>query len=210
MKRKIGIMSAIVLILIMLSGCSGDSSSTTNSSLEKEVSTLKTENSSLKKELFALKSEESQTRSSEKTRFTQEVKTFSENEAIEFGDGEKKLAEMKIVQVTTKQSAFPKRMIELENYDTKKMLAVKIEYKNIDMDTPFLPYAQSFHAFSKDGKRLTAVNQQRGQDEVPKGKAGTTQIFWKLPVSGDKFDKVEIDFVSGEQRVATFDLKVSH
>ncbi|MBO0452067.1 hypothetical protein [Candidatus Enterococcus murrayae] len=210
MKQKTGIMSVFVIVLIMLSGCFGDSSATTSSSLKKEVSTLKTENSSLKKELSSLNSGENQTQTTEDVRFSQEVKVFSENETIEFGDGEKKLAEMKVVQATTKQSAFPKRMIELENYDTEKMLAVKIEYKNIDMDTPFFPYAQSFQAFSKDGNRLTAVNQQRGQDEVPKGKKGITQIFWKLPIGGDKFDKVEIDFVSGEQRVATFDLKVSH
>lgn len=210
MRLKKAIASLFLIGLFMLSGCSGDSSAKTNASLENEVKKLKTENSKLKQELSTHRTVEEQTPTSEKTRFTQEVKTFAENEAIEFGDVEKKLAEMKVVQVTTKQSAFPKRMNELENYDTKQMLAVKIEYKNIEMDTPFLPYAQSFQAYSKDGERLTAVNQQRGQDEVPKGKSGTTQIFWMLPVSGDKFDNVEIDFVSGDQRIATFDLKVSH
>ena len=210
MRLKKAIVSLFLIVLFMLSGCSGDSSAKTNDSLENEVTKLKTENSKLKQELSTIRTEEEQTSASEKARLTQEVKNFAENEAIGFGDGEKKLAEMKIVQVTTKQSAFPKRMNELENYDTKHMLAVKIEYKNIEMDTPFLPYAQSFQAYSKDGKRLTAVNQQRGQDEVPKGKSGITQIFWKLPVSGDKFDSVEIDFVSGDQRIATFDLKVSH
>lgn len=194
----------------MLTGCSGGSSATTTSSLEKEVTKLKTENSKLKKELSTGGTDEKKTQASDAARFTQEVKSFSKNEAIEFGDGEKKLAEMKVVEVTTKQSAFPKRMNELENYDTKHMISVKIEYKNIDMDTPFFPYYQSFQAYSKDGKRLIAVNQQRGQNEVPKGKSDTTQIFWKLPVSSNKLDNVEIDFVSGEQRVATFNLAVDH
>lgn len=198
------------LMLLLLSGCSGGDSATSNSSLEKEVAKLRTENSKIKKELSTKRTDENTIDTSDKARFTQEVKTFSENESIEFGDGEKKLAEMKVVEVTTKQSAFPKRMTELESYDTKHMISVKIEYKNIDMEAPFLPYAQSFQAYSKDGERLTAVNQQRGQDEVPKGKSGTTQIFWKVPVNGNKFSTVEIDFVSGDQRVATFDLKVSH
>ena len=198
-----------IVTFFMLSGCTEDNSSKTTDSLKSEVSKLKTENSKLKKDLTS-KINDNQEQSTENSRFTQEVKTFSENQVIEFGDGEKKLAEMKVVEVTTKHSAFPKRMNELENYDTTRMLSVKIEYKNIEMTTPFLPYAQSFQAYSKDGKRLTTVNQQRGQDEVPKGKSGTTQIFFKLPVNGDEFDKVEIDFVSGEQRVATFDLKVSH
>lgn len=210
MRIKKLVICLLSLLLFLLTGCLGENSAETTGSLESKITKLETENSKLKKELSATKKEETQTQPSEKSRLTQEVKTFSENEAIEFGDGEKKLAEMKVVEVTTKQSAFPKRMNELENYNTTQMLSVKIEYKNIEMDTPFLPYAQSFQAYSKDGQRLTAVNQQRGQDEVPKGKSGTTQIFWKLPVKGDKFDHVEIDFVSGEQRVATFDLKVSH
>lgn len=209
MRINNGIVSLLLILLLMLTGCSGGSSATTTSSLEKEVTKLKTENSKLKKELSTDGTNENKTQSNDAERFAQEVKKFSKNEPIEFGDGEKKLAEMKVVEVTTKQSAFPKRMNELENYDTKHMISVKIEYKNIDMDAPFLPYAQSFQAYSKDGKRLVAVNQQRGQDEVPKGKSGTTQIFWKLPIN-KKLDNIEIDFVSGEQRVATFDLDVDH
>ncbi|MBU5362876.1 hypothetical protein KQI58_17640 [Enterococcus raffinosus] len=210
MELKKVVVSLFIVLLFLITGCSEDGSTATDSSLQTEITKLQTENSKLKKELSEIRTNEEQTHPSEKARFTQEVKSFSANEAIEFGDGEKKLAEMKVVQVTTKQSAFPKRMIELENYDTKQMLAVKIEYSNINMDTPFLPYAQSFQAYSKKGERLEAINQQRGQNEVPKGKSGTTQIFWKLPVDGEKFDNVEIDFVSGEQRVATFDLNVSH
>ena len=100
----------------MLSGCTEDNSSKTTDSLKSEVSKLKTENSKLKKDLTS-KINDNQEQSTENSRFTQEVKTFSENEVIEFGDGEKKLAEMKVVEVTTKHSAFPKRMNELENYD---------------------------------------------------------------------------------------------
>ncbi|WP_261321821.1 hypothetical protein [Enterococcus raffinosus] len=200
----------LLVSITLFGGCSSDWSATTNSSLEEEVVRLKTENSKLKKELAADKTTNNENQTGESARSKQEVKTFSNNEAIEFGDGEKKLAEMKIVEASTKRTAFPKRMQELENYNVERMVAVKIEYKNIDMDAPFLPYAQSFQAYSKDGKRLTPVNQQKGQDEVPKGKSGTTQIYWKLPVEGSEFNEFEIDFVSGDQRVAIFDLKVSH
>ena len=207
---KKSVISWLLVSIFLLSGCSSEWSTTANSSLEKEVAHLKTENSKLKKELAENKPLKKEESTNEDLRFTEEVKTFSNNESIEFGDGENKLAEMKIVEATTKPSSFPKGMRELENYNIERMVAVTIEYKNIDMDTPFLPYSQSFQAFSKDGKRLTPVNQQKGQDEVPKGKSSTTQIFWELPVIGSDFNEVEIDFVSGDQRVATFALNVSH
>ncbi|WP_270364193.1 hypothetical protein [Enterococcus malodoratus] len=113
MRINNGIVSLLLIILLMLTGCSGGSSATTTSSLEKEVTKLRTENSKLKKELSTGGTDEKKTQASDAARFTQEVKSFSKNEAIEFGDGEKKLAEMKVVEVTTKQSAFPKRMNEL-------------------------------------------------------------------------------------------------
>lgn len=206
-KRVVGIW---LILLFQLSGCASDSEITAKDELQKEIRKLKTENSMLKKEVSTYKSDSSAVQTSDSTRFTQKVRTFSKNESVDFGDATKKLAEMRIIEVTTNKAAFPKRMNELENYDTKRMIAVKIEYKNVDMDTPFFPYAQSFQAYSKDGKRLTQVNQQIGQDEVPKGKTGITQIFWKLPIKGTDFNKFEIDFVSENQRVATFDLIATH
>lgn len=128
---------------------------------------------------------------------------------VAFTDGTKETAKLKIVEATTDQSAFPDHMISLEDYDTKKMVAVKIEYTNVALDEPFLPYAQYFQAYDQDGKALVQVNQQNGQDAVPVGRTGVTQLFWELPVEGDSFDKFEIDFVPSD-RVATFELNVSH
>lgn len=196
----------LLILVIILSGCSDTSRkmNNENSNLQKQVNKLKDENSKLKNEIA---NDENQKNSNH--RYTDEVQIFSMNEPIKFGDKEKELAEMEIIEVTSKQSAFPKQMIKLENYDTKHMISIKIKYKNLAMKKPFLPYAQSFQAYSKEGMRLELVNQQIGQNEVPEGKEGVTQIFWEFPLKTKRMDKVEIDFNSENHRVATFDLNVA-
>lgn len=138
-----------------------------------------------------------------------DVSKINLNEELALGDGTQETARLKVVEVTTNQTAFPEHMLNLDNYDTTKMIAVKIEYTNVAMDEPFLPYSNYFQAFDKEGKALVQVNQQNGQDKVSTGRTGVTQLFWELNIDGNQFNELEIDFIP-KSKVATFDLTVSH
>lgn len=197
-----------ILLSLILAGCSENTSSNETKELETTISSLREENQSLK-ELLAADSPSSEevTESSEPEPISYDPVPI--NTEVKFGDGTKETGNIKIIEVTTKQSAFPDYMVSLDDYDTTKMIAVKIEYNNVAMDEPFLPYASDFQAYGKDGSPLNQVSQQSGQDSVPVGRKGVTQLFWELPVSGNEFDRVEIDYVPYE-KIATFDLEVSH
>lgn len=200
------------LLLFAMTGCTSETPSTQAGNLKEEIAQLETENSKLKEDFSNYQKQVANTSDQSETsdRLTQEVQVLGLNESIDFGDAETKTAELKVIEATTNQEAFPENMRELKSYNTENMVAVKVEYTNLAMDQPFLPYAQYFQAYTKDGVRLTRVNQQIGQDEVLSNESAVTQIFWELPVEGSEFNEFEIDFVAGEQRVATFDLEVSH
>lgn len=202
----------LFLLLLMMTGCTSEIPSTQAENLKAEIEQLETENSKLKEDFSNYQKQvtSSSTQSETSDRLTQEVQVFGLNESIDFGDAETKTAELKIIEATTNQEAFPETMRELKSYDTENMVAVKVEYTNLAMEQPFLPYAQYFQAYTKEGERLPLVNQQIGQNEVLPNETGITQMFWELPVQGSEFNEMEIDFVAGEQRVATFDLEVSH
>ena len=195
-----------------MTGCTSETPSTQAGNLKEEIAQLETENSKLKEDFSNYQKQVANTSDQSETsdRLTQEVQVLGLNESIDFGDAETKTAELKVIEATTNQEAFPENMRELKSYNTENMVAVKVEYTNLAMDQPFLPYAQYFQAYTKDGVRLTRVNQQIGQDEVLPNESAVTQIFWELPVEGSEFNEFEIDFVTGELRIATFDLEVSH
>lgn len=202
----------LFLLLFAMTGCTSETPSTQAGNLKEEIAQLETENSKLKEDFSNYQKQVANTSDQSETsdRLTQEVQVLSLNESIDFGDAETKTAELKVIEATTNQEAFPENMRELKSYNTENMVAVKVEYTNLAMDQPFLPYAQYFQAYTKDGVRLTRVNQQIGQDEVLPNESAVTQIFWELPVEGSEFNEFEIDFVTGELRIATFDLEVSH
>lgn len=202
----------LFLLLFTMTGCTSEIPSTQAGKLKEEIAQLETENSRLKEDFSNYQKQvtSSTTQPETSDRLTQEVQVLGLNESIDFGDAETKTAELKVIEATTNQEAFPENMRELKSYNTENMVAVKVEYTNLAMDQPFLPYAQYFQAYTKDGVPLTRVNQQIGQDEVLPNESAVTQIFWELPVEGSEFNEFEIDFVTGELRIATFDLEVSH
>lgn len=138
-----------------------------------------------------------------------EPQTLKMNEDLILGDGDKEMVRIKITEATTNQSAFPSYMTSLDEYNTEKMVAVKIDYTNVAMDKPFLPYGNYFQAYDKNGKALKQISQQTGQDSVPIGRTGTTQLYWELNEDGNNFNEFEIDFIT-DKKLATFDINVSH
>lgn len=197
MKKKLFGMFGAFCLVFMLAACSKNDAS------EETISSLKAENEKLKSGESTQESEVQESESSEDLYFNYL------NEEVRLSNGEKETAMIKITQASTNQSVFPEHMINLDNYDTNKMVAVTIEYTNVAIPSPFLVLASYFQAFGKDGKALVQVDQQNGQDAVTEGRTGVTQLFWELPVNGNDFNQMEIDFVI-DKKIATFILDVSH
>ncbi|WP_429969397.1 hypothetical protein [Enterococcus sp. AZ049] len=205
----------LLFSVLFLSGCSGQGgdgggeTDAKNNDLQTTIDSLRSENEILKEQLLTDSSSSSNQSSNESKSSVSSYEVYRLGEELSLGDGSQENARIKIIEATTNQSAFPEHMINLDDYDTSKMVAVKIEYTNVAIEEPFLPYSNYFQAYDKDGKALIQVNQQNGQDAVPIGRTSTTQLFWELPVSGNDFNEFEIDFVPSSQ-VATFDLEVTH
>lgn len=204
--KKVGLLGILSMSLLFFAACSNSETSKTINSLEKENKELKSKVSYYEKN--SAPSAEI-TGSSDETN-SEDTPTFKLNEETVIVDEDnKKIYNVKIVEATTSQSAFPEHMVNLDNYNTEKMVAVKIEYKNIALDEPFLPYSNYFQAYGKDGKALVQVNQQNGQESVAVGRTSTTQLFWELDVNGNEFNEFEIDYIPSS-KLATFDLTVTH
>lgn len=203
-KVVLGIIS--IFALITLGACTNNAENA--GSADKTISSLKAENEKLKSQLNNDQTSESSTADTS-SESIEDTEYTGLNEDVHLSNGTKETAIIKVTQVTTNQSAFPEHMINLDSYDTTKMVAVTIDYTNVAMSSPFLPNASYFQAFTKEGKSLEQVMQQNGQDAVAQGRTGTTQIFFELPVSGDQFNQMEMDFVV-QSKIATFDLPVSH
>lgn len=202
--KKIKLLTPILLSLILF-GCASTGDNEKLTKLEKENTELKKE---LSKYTDVKKITDKQTSEVKKDN----EKTFKNNEEVTLFDKDQKdLASLKITEVSTAQSSFPDHMIHLKDeYDTSKMISVTIEYKNLEMNEGFLPSTHDFQAFDVDGKALERVNQQEGQDRVSKGRASKTKIFFNSPSEGSNYDKIELDYVSGLNKIATFKLDVSH
>lgn len=207
----------VCIPLLLLVGCRESNSGDEVNKLEKTVSSLKKENGELNKRIESLQSI-IDTLDSSSTNSSSSSSSSSENKKSEYGlnvdvpltDGSKETLRLKATKASTNQADFPEHMISLDTYDTSKMVSVTFEYTNVAYGEAFLPHAQYFQAFTKDGKSLERVNQQDGQDMVTEGRTGTTKLFWELPIDGSQFDEIEIDFVPSNEKVATFKLPVSH
>lgn len=205
MKKKI---YGLLFVPLLLTGCANQNNQTETDEgidLQKTVESLRVENKALKEELNI--TEEPTIETTDSSTLTEEL--YGMNQELSLSDGKQETAKIKIVEATTNQSAFPEHMINLDSFDTTKMVAVRIEYTNVAIEEPFLPFSSYFQAYDKDGKALTQVSQQSGQDAVPIGRTGTTQLYWELPIDGRDFNELEIDFVPNS-KVATFGLKITH
>lgn len=138
-------------------------------------------------------------------------KYFGLNEDLPFENINNKVVfKLKITEVTTSQSAFPEHMVSMtERYNVSKMIAISIEYTNVDMNEPYLPHSQYFQAYA-DGKALTRVDQQDGQDYADKGRTGKTKIFFDTEKPASEINEIELDFVPTGSPATTFKLPVSH
>lgn len=83
-------------------------------------------------------------------------------------------------------------------------LQVTVDYTNYDMDS-FLPSIFDFTVYDNDGKAGKIVNQQDGQDEVSKGRTGTTTFWVNLPKPYADTKYVEIEYAN-----AVFKINLEH
>ena len=210
MNKKFLTLGLALSATVLLAACGGNNDDQKIKELESTIESLKKENAALKGETTSSTSGK-QTESSSKDTSTNSGK-FKLNETLELGNGNKKVAEIKITNATTNQAAFPEHMIGLDDYDTTKMIAIEIEYTNVDFPENFLPSSYDFQAYSDNGKSLERVSQQDGQDEVSKGRTGKTKIFFKTETDGTQINHIELDYTpsGSSEKIATFDLTVSH
>lgn len=209
MKRmKLGL---LLVLLIGLAGCSSDSnSSSTITSLEKTVESLKTENSKLRsgQGVQESHSESSKTQSSDDKKTS--VKGINE-ESIYKSNGKEALS-IKVTEATTNQSAFPEHMLSLDDYDTQNMVAVKFEFKNISLSDDYGMNGAELIAYDATGKSYEMVNQQDGQDYVGEGRSSTSQFYWEVP-NATNINEIEIDYKplsNADSPKTTFKIPVSH
>lgn len=207
--KKILTLGLALSATVLLSAC-GNNDDQKIKELESTIESLKKENAALKGETTSSNSK-NQTESPSKDTSTNSGK-FKLNETLELGNGNKKVAEIKITNATTNQAAFPEHMIGLDDYDTTKMIAIEIEYTNVDFPENFLPSSYDFQAYDDNGKSLERVSQQDGQDEVSKGRTAKTKIFFETTTDGSNVNHIELDYTpsGSSQKIATFDLTVSH
>lgn len=197
----------LLLSVVILGGCAKNDNEDVKG-MQETIDSLRAENKELKSDTKESQEEiKSDEKNSEVDKNDSDIVGL--NEEASFGDKKNETIRLKITEVTTAQSAFPDHMIELDNYDTSKMIAVTIEYTNVDLDETFYPDLYMFQAYDKNDKAFGQVDQQLGQNAVAKGRTNKTQIFFETPQKAEKVDYLAIDFVPND-RLATFDVKVSH
>lgn len=207
--KKIVLCSVLVFLGIGLSACgSGDSS--TVSSLEKTIDSLKTENSKLKsgQGVQDTYSDSSTAQSSDK----QNASAKGINEESIYKSGDKDALSIKVIEASTNQSSFPSHMVSLDDYDTTNMVAVKFEFKNINLSEDYGMNPAELTAYDASGNAYKIVNQQSGQDYVANGRSSTSQFYWEVP-NAASINEIEIDYSpSGSSDIpkTTFKVPVSH
>ncbi|MFS7423694.1 hypothetical protein AB6878_12975 [Carnobacterium maltaromaticum] len=136
---------------------------------------------------------------------------FGLNEESFYNSDSENVMSLAVVKASTNQADFPDHMISLEEYDTNKMVAVTIQYKNLNLEEPFLPSGSEFTAYDRNSIALTPVNQQNGQDKIAIGRTANTTIFFELPIDGNEFNEMEIDYTPyGTNFTTTFAVPVTH
>ena len=119
MNKKILTLGLALSATVLLSAC-GNNDDQKIKELESTIESLKKENAALKGETTSSNSE-NQTESSSKDTSTNSGK-FKLNETLELGNGNKKVAEIKVTNATTNQAAFPEHMIGLDDTTSKLMM----------------------------------------------------------------------------------------
>lgn len=207
--KKIVICSVLFFLAIGLSACGSDDSSTV-SSLEKTVDSLKTENSKLKSGQGIQDSYSDSFTAASSDKQNDSVKGINEESIYKTGD--KDALSVKVIEASTNQSSFPSHMVSLDEYDTMNMVAVKFEFKNINLKEDYGMNPAELTAYDASGKAYKIVNQQSGQDYVSSGRSSTSQFYWEVPNAAN-INEIEIDYSpSGSSDIpkTTFKVPVSH
>ena len=212
--KLIGILFAGILVL---GACSNSNNATEISKLKAENTKLKARNDKLNSQVSEYEkngdSGKSESESNSKNSNSKNNdKTASINESVSFGANGKELIKLKVTKVSSSPDSFPDYMKSTTGFDTSKMIAVSIEYTNIAYGDSYLPYAQYFQAYTKDGKTLERSNSQNGQDAVADGRSGSTTIFFQSTDQTSALNEIEMDFMSKDNsgKLCTFNLPVSH
>ena len=205
MKKYVFLLTSVFL----LGACTSAENSSDVDVMQATIDSLRAENEALKSGTDESVDAPNDDVELDETDSDEDIEMYNLNDEVSFGDGSKETMQLKLTEVTSAQEAFPDYMISMDDYDTSKMIAITIEYTNVDMDDPYIPSTYDFQAYDKDGNALGETMQQSGQDRVAKGRSGKTQIYFETSENAAELNEIEIDFVP-DDRLATFDVEVSH
>jgi hypothetical protein len=198
---------------LLLTGCSDTSNNDGDKALIKDyqetIESLKRENSDLQEQISQLteKPDESSehinnNNSSDDERF----KAYELNEeAILTDDKGTDLYSLKIISATT-------NLTETSEFYTdgkpENTIEVTYEYKNYNMEKPFLISSQFMEAIDSNGLAGKNMSMMRGQTEVSIGRSARTTIWFVMnkPVTDEEEIEIEYinDFTLGFEGVLSF------
>lgn len=208
--KKIVLCSVLVFLGIGLSAC-GSGNSSTVSSLEKTVESLKTENSKLRN--GGIVEENTGSTESSKTSESQpKMKSFSQGEEAIIKDSSgKEMYGLKILKATTNISETSESYTDGKPENT---IEVTYEYRNINYEKPMLISSQFVEAFDKNGKAGKNMSMMDGQTEVSPGHSAQSTVWFVMEEQMKDQNEVEIeyhnDFPLGFEGVAKFNVNLEH
>lgn len=131
------------------------------------------------------------------------------NETVGFSrDRNEEEFRLTVTQVTNNQKEFPDYMQGHEEYNTARMVAIQINYENINYPDIFGINTHEFPVYTTDGQAFERISQQFGQDEVTQEHSAEAQIYFKYPEGIDEVDSIEMDYTPKNEVLATFELLV--
>ncbi|MCR1931643.1 hypothetical protein [Enterococcus gallinarum] len=208
--KKIGFcLLPLIVLSIGLAGCNSKNSSTV-SSLEKTIASLKTENSKLKSGQGIQKN---QTSSSTVQSSNEEAsKTLGMNEeAIVKDDQGKNIYSLKIIKATT--SITPDSVATHDEHNN--LIEIVYEYKNYNYPNAMSVSTQFLSAYDTNGLAGKDIGYMDGQTKVSSGgKASQSTMWFEMNSDPNNMNEIEIDYSNdfslGFNDTFSFKVPVSH
>ncbi|WP_242387287.1 hypothetical protein [Enterococcus gallinarum] len=208
--KKIGFcLLTLIVLSIGLAGCNSENSSTV-SSLEKTIASLKTENSKLKSDQGIQKN---QTSSSTVQSSNEEAsKTLGMNEeAIVKDDQGKNIYSLKIIKATT--SITPDSVATHDEHNN--LIEIVYEYKNYNYPNAMSVSTQFLSAYDTNGLAGKDIGYMDGQTKVSSGgKASQSTMWFEMNSDPNNMNEIEIDYSNdfslGFNDTFSFKVPVSH
>lgn len=186
---------------LLLTGCTnvtnsdGDKSTIRND--DETIESLKRENSDLQEQISQLLEEANESSEETKKYNSSEDEKYNvyglNEEAVLTDDDGTDLYSLKIISAT-------KNLTETSEFYTEgkpeNTVEVTYEYKNYNMETPFLISSQFMEAIDSNGLAGKNMSMMRGQTEVSIGRSARTTIWFVMNAPVTDEEEIEIEYIN--------------